>query len=254
MTRRYGWRPDLPDHRDHIYLANQRGSAQLPPIVDLRSSCPPVLDQGELGSCTAHALAQAHLYCQMREAGGYDSLPSRLWIYYQERAKEGTIESDSGAQIRDGIKVLAAMGAPPEDLWPYEPARFSQEPPQTAQEAASAHQVTSYSRVDQTLFHLRHCLSVGFPFVFGFTVYPSFETDAVAQTGIVPMPGKGESPLGGHAVMAAGYNDSKRHFLVMNSWGSSWGQGGFFELPYDYLLNPQLADDFWTIRIVEELP
>ena len=91
-----------------------------------------------------------------------------------------------------------------------------------------------------------NCLADGFPFVFGFTVYESFETLKVAQTGIVPMPKKSERTLGGHAVMAIGYDQKQKHFIVRNSWGPQWGQAGYFTMPYAYL--ETLASDFWTIR------
>ena len=98
---------------------------------------------------------------------------------------------------------------------------------------------------------MRSCLSDGCPFIFGFSVYESFESDAVAATGIVPMPGKTETCLGGHAVMAVGYDDSKQWIIVRNSWGPDWGDKGYFYLPYAYITNNNLADDFWTIRLVK---
>ena len=94
----------------------------------------------------------------------------------------------------------------------------------------------------------------GRPFVFGFTVYESFEGPDVARTGVVPMPGHQEKSVGGHAVMAVGYDDSTQTFLVRNSWGSGWGLGGYFMIPYAYLTNHGLANDFWTIKRVEAAP
>jgi C1A family cysteine protease len=97
---------------------------------------------------------------------------------------------------------------------------------------------------------MRGCLANGYPFVFGFTVYQSFESAAVAQTGIVPMPAPGEQVLGGHCVLAVGYDDNQRRFIVRNSWGPSWGVAGYCTMPYEYLINPNLASDFWTLRSV----
>jgi C1A family cysteine protease len=98
---------------------------------------------------------------------------------------------------------------------------------------------------------MKACLASGYPFIFGFTVYDSFESDAVAKTGIVPMPSKTELVLGGHAVMAVGYDDSKKWFIVRNSWGEDWGDKGYFYIPYDYLTNKNLASDFWTIKLTK---
>lgn len=251
-AHRYGWQPDLPDQRDHLFAVRPAVATKLPVSVDLRPKCPPVVDQGQLGSCTANALANAHLFSQMRQPGGQDRLPSRLFIYWNERNLEGSVDSDSGAQIRDGIKVLAKLGAPPEEVWPYAIAKFAAKPPAKAYQVALSHQALGYQRVTQSLAQLKGALAEGFPVVFGFTVYESFESEAVAKTGNVPLPAPTERSLGGHAVMAVGYDDSKQVFRVMNSWGPGWGQKGFFTLPYAYLVSKDLASDFWTLRLVEE--
>ena len=107
-----------------------------------------------------------------------------------------------------------------------------------------------YQRVTQVLLQMKGCLASGFPFVYGFTVYESFESDAVAKTGVVPMPAPTEKVLGGHAVVAVGYDDSTQRFIVRNSWGPGWGMGGYFTIPYAYLTDSNLADDFWTVRLV----
>jgi len=250
--RRYGWQPDLPDQRDHLFTVPKPLADQLPASVDLRTKCPNVLDQGQLGSCTANALGNAHLFSQMKQPGGEDLLPSRLFIYWNERNLEGSVDSDSGAQIRDGIKVLAKLGAPPENIWPYEIANFATKPTAKAYKVALSHQAVTYQRVTQSLPELKGALAVGFPVVFGFTVYESFESEAVAKSGVAPLPGPTERSVGGHAVMAVGYDDSKQVFHVMNSWGVGWGQKGFFTLPYAYLASSDLAADFWTLRLVKE--
>ncbi len=250
-ARPYGWQPDLPDQRDHLYAVPGPIAANLPASVDLRPKCPPVLDQGQLGSCTANSLANAHLFDQMAQNDPQDQLPSRLFIYWNERDLEGSVQSDSGAQIRDGIKVLAKLGAPPESVWPYDIAQFATKPPAAAYQTALSEVALNYQRLTQSLPQLKGALAAGYPFVFGFTVYESFESDAVATTGIVPMPGPTERSLGGHAVMAVGYDDSLQVFRVENSWGPTWGQNGFFTIPYAYLASANLASDLWTIRQVK---
>lgn len=246
---RFGWVPDLPDKRDQLFLDPRPDT--LPVIVDLTSGCPPVYDQGQLGSCTAQAIAGALEFDQAKQGALPTFTPSRLFIYYNERVIENSVDSDAGAMIRDGAKSVARQGAPPEPMWPYDPMLFANKPVPEAYAAAKLHRVISYRRLSQLLTPMKTCLAAGFPFVFGFTVYESFESDAVAITGNVPMPDLSvESVLGGHAVLAVGYNDDVSRFLVRNSWGAGWGNGGYFTIPYEYLLDVDLAADFWTIRAV----
>ena len=250
-TRKYGWIRDLPDQRDRKFKLALDASAAvaLPSSVDLRPQCPPVYDQGELGSCTANAIAAALEFDAARQ-GLTVSTPSRLFIYYNERAMEGTVGSDSGAQIRDGIKSVAQWGDCPETEWPYDVSQFAVEPPQSCYDDAAKHLALVYESVNQDLNDLRGCLAAGFPFVFGFTAYASLESDYVARTGQVPMPHWFERAIGGHAVMAVGYDDASSTLTVRNSWGPGWGDGGYFYFPYAYMTS-SLSSDFWTIRTVE---
>jgi C1A family cysteine protease len=249
-TKRYGWIPDLPDRRDRLYAAPPEALAALPPHVDLRDHCPSVYDQGTLGSCTANAIAAAVQFDRAKQALADPFTPSRLFIYYNERAMEGTIESDSGAMLRDGIKTVAKLGAPHESLWPYVIARFRHRPSTAAFKDGARHEAIAYQRLLHRIEQLKGCLASGYPFVFGFTVYESFESAAVARSGDVPMPARGESVLGGHAVLAVGYDDARQRFAVRNSWGAKWGQDGYFTMPYEYLLDGGLSDDFWNVQSV----
>src|SRR5947209_2168879 len=253
MTRkiaRFGWQPDLPDQRDFQFKAPAAFIKKLPASTDLRKKCPPVYDQGELGSCTANAIGAAFQFEQMKQ-GIANFMPSRLFIYYNERVIEHTINSDSGAMIRDGIKSTAKQGVPPEDLWPYVIAKFSAKPSSNAYTEARKHQVQLYRRVMQNLNQMKSCLATGYPFVLGFTVYESFESQAVAKSGDVPMPASNEQAIGGHAVLVVGYDDAQQKFLLRNSWWTGWGLQGYFTMPYAYLTQSNLAGDFWTIRMVE---
>jgi C1A family cysteine protease len=225
--------------------------AKLPASVDLRPQCSKVEDQGNLGSCTANALVGAMEFLERKDQVPYAEL-SRLFVYYDERVIEHTTKVDAGAMIRDGIKTLAKQGVCSEKKWPYVISKFSVKPSPACYKEALDNQITSYQRI-LTLDEMRTCLADGFPFVFGFTVYESFESQQVARTGIVPMPQQGERVMGGHAVVAAGYDDSAKRFMVRNSWGEGWGMKGYFTMPYDYVADRNLSDDFWTIRRGEKM-
>jgi len=249
-SHRFGWVPDVPDQRDHLYSAPMPMKGALPAKVDLRSKCPPVLDQGTLGSCTANAIAAAVQFDRMKQKLKPAFAPSRLFIYYNERAMEGTISSDSGAMIRDGIKSISKLGDCPESEWPYVISKFTVKPPVSCYKDALKCKATQYQRVVRALSQFKGCLASGYPFVFGFSVYESFESNEVATTGIAPMPGHNEKLLGGHAVLAVGYDDAAQRIIVRNSWGKGWGLAGCFTLPYAYLTETNLSDDFWTVRLI----
>lgn len=252
IHKSYGWVPDLPDQRDHLYAAAPAILSKLPPKKDLRSGCPPVYDQGQLGSCTANAIAAAVQF-DLKKQKLKVFAPSRLFIYYNERVIEHTVNSDNGAQIRDGIKSIASQGVCPEPEWPYDIAKFADKPtPQCYKDAAKCEAVGYQRLVSTNLNQLKGCIASGFPFVFGFTVYDAFESQEVAETGILNLPGPQEKVQGGHAVLAVGYDDTTQRFAVRNSWGKDWGIKGYFTIPYAYLTNTNLADDFWTVRIIKQ--
>ena len=229
---------------------------QLPIKIDLRPQCPAVYNQGQLGSCTANAIGAAIEFELKKQNPAYDFMPSRLFIYYNERVIENDVPMDNGAQIRDGVKSVNQQGVCAETLWSYDDGlvKFKKKPLVKCYKEALKHKVLNYQRVDRSLDQMKGCLAEGFPFVFGFTVYESFESDAVAKTGVVNLPAQSESKVGGHAVLCVGYDDASKRFIVRNSWDTNWGQQGYFTMPYDYLTNQNLSDDFWTIRMVEVNP
>ena len=245
----YGWVPDRPDYRDKLYASIAKPLRTLPAKVDLRGGCSPVENQGELGSCTANALV-GNLEFLERKAGHTVTDLSRLFVYYNERDMEGTINEDSGAMIRDGVKSLVKLGVCSEKLWPYKIACFTKKPSATCYKQAANHQVVSYHRI-VGLRQMRQCLAEGYPFVFGFAVYDGFESKEVARTGRLELPKAAEHELGGHAVCCVGYDDKAKRMLVRNSWGDDWGVKGYFTMPYDYIASNNLADDFWTLRGME---
>ncbi len=244
---RYGTIPDLPDHRDRLAEPDAQILASLPPAVDLRSDprMPDVWDQGQLGSCTAHGIGAALVFHEVAPV-----MPSRLFLYYNERAVERTVGSDSGAQIRDGLKVTASLGVCPESEWPYDIGRFTVKPDARCYTDAKLDVALTYQRVAQDVDQIRAQLAAGNLVVIGFTVYESFESPAVAKTGVVAIPRKNENALGGHCVALVGYDHAAKRFIARNSWGTGWGQAGYFSLPYSYVSNPSLASDFWSIAKV----
>lgn len=258
----YGWFPDLPDPRDQILSFREATVLSLPSAIDLRPLCPPVYDQGKIGSCTANALAGMVAFMRARERLP-PLAPSRLFIYYNERVIENSVPSDAGAALRDGMKSVARQGACDEADWPYDdtPADASGNfpagcravtcPSAALYTAALEDRAVAYKRVLQLAEQMKACLSDGYPFVAGFTVFSGFESEETASTGVADMPNLLlERPVGGHAVLVVGYDDATSRFLCRNSWGPQWGMEGYFTIPYAYFCNPALASDFWTIRLV----
>jgi C1A family cysteine protease len=258
---RYLLARDVPDPRDYIYVPGPgRSRKPLPERVDLRRRCPPVQDQGRLFTCTAHAVASAVHYAQrMQKMPAI--IPSRLFIYYNERVIAHQRRLRHSVNLRNALKVATKTGVCPESLWPYRVAAraFRKKPPQTAFEAAAKYKIDRYYRIPNQsikrgifLKHLKCCLADGYPFLFGFRVHPSFEKPITGKwkDGMMPVPGKtkDDKATGGHAVMAVGYDDRRKAVLVRNSWGKKWGIKGHFWMPYDLITDPGLAHDFWTIR------
>lgn len=252
-NRVLNWRPDRPDFRDFKYEVQRYGVEQqytLPVNVDLSKIkwYPKCYDQGDIGSCTANCIGGAIHFNQGKQ-NLPQYIPSRLFIYYNERAMEGTISNDAGAVIRSGIKSVNKHGYAKEDLWPYDESKFKKKPPVIAYKDAAKHKATAYYRLNnKNITYLKTCLAAGYPFVFGFTMYKNF-WDADKNGGIIPMP-SGEE-IGGHAVACVGYDDTKGMFLIRNSWGTASGDGtGHYTMPYAYMSSTDLCDDFWTIRSV----
>ena len=241
--RGMGWVPDVPDFRDLRFSAR---ASVVPGSRSLRERMSPVRDQGDLGSCVGHAVCAAVEYLRRTDDDLYDTVYSPLFVYYGARRAWGWQEEDTGAYIRDGVKVVQREGVPPEGRWPYRVDRFTHEPMPTAREEATRWQLGSYRRAE-TLTDVLTALSDGAPVVGGFACYSSMFTEEVDRTGDVPMPGRGDVLLGGHAVCFCGYDGSRQRVLFKNSWGEEWGDGGYGTLPYAYVGSRSLSDDFWVL-------
>jgi len=219
----------------------------------LRPVSPPIYNQKKLGSCTGNGIARVYHFDELKQGLLDAFMPSRLFIYYNERVIDGTVKQDAGSEIRTGIKTIAKQGVCSEALWPYFVTKFAVKPSPECYKEALKHRAVTYMRVQQDLDHLKACLLEGYPIVFGFNVFASFESKTVAKTGMVPMPKPKEKQIGGHCVVIVGFDDDLQCFIVANSWGEEWGDKGYCYMPYAYLTNPKLADDFWTVRLVSDL-
>ena len=257
QSRKYGWVRDIPDQRDkHLEFYNIINKYKTPITtligVDLRDNCPPVYDQGTLGSCTANAISAAFHYDELKQNNNDEFMPSRLFIYFNERKKEGTINSDRGASIRDGIKSINKVGVCHETLWPYDETKFMVEPSNDCYLDAIKHKSLTYHRIKQTREQLKSALLEGFPIICGITIYESFNCDNVKKTGEVPMPSINDKICGGHAILLVGYNDLKNKWIFRNSWGVNWGDNGYGYIPIEYLdSDKNLSADFWVIKSVD---
>jgi C1A family cysteine protease len=238
----------LPLHQLSIKVLPPLSSPfTLPTTVDLRDKLPPVWDQGNLGSCTAFAICAAYQFDSPTFSG------SKLFQYYNERLLEGTVKTDSGATVADGITCLKVYGLCPETDWPYIIAKFAQKPTANCYTDALKHKAVTVHNINNDLTSMKNALSSGIPFVVGIAVYSSFETVSVAKTGVVPMPTRNDRLLGGHCVLVCGYIETRKLFICRNSWGSQWGDRGYFYLPYLYLLDSHLCGDLWTVNTVKDL-
>ena len=247
--KKYGWKHDHHDCRDLVH----NFEIKFENSVDLSPEGPKeIYNQGHLGSCTSNAIAFAYEFDEYKQDEPVKFTPSRLFIYYNEREIEGTINEDNGASIRDGIKSINKIGVCPEDKWPYDISKFTEKPKYECYEIAKNHRSVQYKRVQQKIDQLKSALSNGFTIIFGFIVYESFESEETAETGIVTMPTEKEQVLGGHAVCIVGYDDSKQTFKIRNSWGEKWGDNGYCYFPFEYIINPNLASDFWTVNKIKD--
>lgn len=252
-TRAFGWRPDLPDQRDHRFMLAPGQQRALPVSAAIPARVmPPIWDQGNLGSCTAFMAGFLH-ETMRRTQGLAKRAPSPLFTYWATRLLEGGLpltKIDSGATIRNAVRSLAKYGQPTEEAWPYRPEQFTRRPPAKAWAEGETKQAVAYQRIT-SLDGIRAAIADELPVGFGYMVYESHETPAVARNGRVPMPGLNEAPLGGHACSFVAYDDTKRLFRFRNQWSAGWGHNGYGYLPYEYVANPELCMDWWIVRSVE---
>lgn len=245
---------DVPDPRDLIYVPPAGVLANLPPNVDLIHEPWPTWDQLQLNSCTAQVVAGAIQFLQMKEQVHTPFEPSRLFIYWNERALEDKVDRNAPVYMRDAIRSVADFGVCPEEMWPYEESRFAEKPSAACYDFARGHESTKYFSVPQDLGAMRACLAEGYPLTIGLVLYTRFHARDTYVTGDIPVPDPSkEKDTGGHALLLVGYDDSRERFIIRNSEGSRFGPNGsgYGTLPYAYAANPALADSLYTIRYQE---
>ena len=255
-----------PDESEYLKITKKFTSS----LVDLTTfkKFPNIYDQGELGSCTANALCCAYGFDVLNgnvqvastdvsssSSSSSSSVfePSRLYLYYKEREKEHDIPDDNGAILSDGIYCLKNKGVCSEQKWPYVIQKFAVKPEADCDTEAVEHKLILSRAVKQTQSDIESCLSAGFPVVFGFVVYPEIQTLNSVDGWVLPLPKPSEQSIGGHAVVIVGFNSTTRLFKIRNSWGDAWGDQGHFYMPYDYVLNQNLASDFWLLTQIHDV-
>lgn len=265
--RKYGYIRDKFDNRDHkakfsvkhidkFHLGLNKtfdkntntSSFDLRTMINIPDSMSDI-DQGNLGSCTANAISFAYIVDQIKQKNAEVFFPSRLFLYYNERLLEGTVDQDSGAQIRDGFKCISKYGLCSEHTYPYDITKFANKPSKSIYKEAKKSIAIKYQSINQTTDDIKNAIMSGYVVVFGFTVYESFESEQLAQTGVMTMPDfENEQVLGGHAVGVVAFDDSRNAFLCKNSWGRNWGLNGYFWMPYEYITDSTLSSDFWVVE------
>lgn len=266
--KRFGWLPDPFDHRDlgagskkvggalkvtakYAKRISATAKAKLPPGVDMRGDCTAVENQGEIGSCTAQSVVGLMEFL-WKQVYGSPIDASRMFLYKATRNLLGWT-GDTGAFVRTTIKAARLFGSCPEEYWKYKEDAFDEEPPAFCYSFAQSYKALVYYRLDPTVAALKKSLAQGVPFAFGFTCFESLFDQDVEDTGEIPFPGPNEATIGGHAVMAVGYDEKKKSFIIRNSWGKGWGEEGYGYLPYKYF-ERELADDCWCLLVSEYVP
>jgi len=249
----FGFIPDKRDDRDYPLCAHPlmaaAASTELPDSVDLRPGMPPVYNQGETNSCVAHAICAMCQYIQRDERRHV--IPSRLFNYYYARKIGGLLPNDAGSQPRDAIKAVVDYGLPPEEVWPFDPARQAVEPSNHAKIDALSNQALQYHKVaTASLYDMKMCLKMLGPIAVGLVLTESFMSIPVSRTGMVPIPKKGEREIGGHEMLLVGYYNGPDCFVVRNSWGEKWGSSGYCYVPYHMIVHSLY--DGWTITQMED--
>ena len=246
MKRTYNYKFQPKDERDYIYKKSNIDIPMKYNITENMNSSiikSPILDQGQLGSCVAHAAASLFYIL----SHGKINL-SRLQLYFCCRGIDGSkFDEDTGTYVRTALKSVALYGLTNECFWKYDTNNFSKLPPRKSFRPVYTIKNYTYTSVPQNLESLKNCLSAGNPIIFGSLLYSS--SNNTNSTGVIPIPDiKNETLLGGHCMLLIGFDDSLKQFKIQNSWGPNWGDSGYGYLDYNYILNKDLTSDLWTVH------
>jgi C1A family cysteine protease len=265
MNRVLKHNPRKHDPRDHTFSIERDPSKNVETFITIKknntlqgtkpasassftvSPLPSIIDQGNLGSCTANAF----YYTTMQQTKNMLPL-SRLYLYANCRCIDDMpLDQDVGTTVATVCKAVSNYGLCNETIYPYIIKNYVDLPPLNAYQGAKKLKIFNYTYIKQDLNSLKGALTLyNVPIIFGIFVYDSFLTSAVASNGMVPMPNTNKETLkGGHCVTLVGYNDANQTFMCANSWGTLWGNKGYFYLPYAYVTNPNLAFDFCVTSI-----
>lgn len=254
MMRALGWRPDPPQPKAD-WVAPRRLRATAIPKAASNRDLVRILDQGQLGSCTANAAAQCLRAAQLvAGAPASTEIASRLFLYRLALGAAGGLIADNGTYLRLIFQVANAVGFPPESVWPYDdgPEVFKRKPGETALRAAyDQRQPTEYRKITETgedrLDMIRGALAARHLVCFGTDVTEDF-CEGDSKPGVpVRVPSKSAKIAGGHALAIVGY-DAAGNFDIANSWGTDFCDQGFFTMAPEYL-KWSASSDFWIVEV-----
>lgn len=246
IYRKYGWIKDIPDQRDKYIVLDIDNNLT---SKDLRKKFPGVYNQYNLGSCNANSIAAIYEYIHINKNDKYFYTPSRLFIYYNERLLQKTTKFDSGSTISNSIRSLKKYGVCSETDWEYTIESFNVKPTNECYTIGDKNKINfEYIKLKQDIHQLKACICNNHPFIFGFSVYEGFENKNITENGIMKYPDIKEKLLGGHCVVAVGYDDETEMFIIRNSMGVNWGDKGYFYMPYKFITNTDMCSDFWFIQ------
>jgi len=248
----YGWIPDkndneVDDNNTKYFSIHQAKYLNGIPDCNLKSKCPPVYISSNLNSCVSNSVAFIYHYTQKKL--DINISPSRLFLYYNTRMIENTINKDVGCQIKNCLESINLYGVCNENEYPYKIDNVFNKPPVNFYNPDIK---IKFSKIEQTIDQIKLALNNNYPIIFGFNVFESFESDEIEKTGIVPYPNEEENILGGHCAVIIGCDSDKEVFIIRNCWGFIWGDKGYFYLPYQYVINTNFCDNFWIIDNFDE--
>tara|TARA_B110000208_G_C11799546_1_gene441260 strand:- start:2051 stop:2863 length:813 start_codon:yes stop_codon:yes gene_type:complete len=246
-TKMYGWIPDHPNYNDNTYDAPIK-NLLINRKIDLRLNCPGICNRKNIGSSVAHAICYVYEYNIIKHDMNNIFIPSKLFLYFNQRLLKHTQEFDCGSSIRDGLSILDKIGICSEVVYPYDISLIYDKPSDEIYEEASHNKGIEYYKIKPIITNIKTLLQDSIPIIFGFGIYSSFENQVSDNGFTIKIPQENEKFIGGSCGVCVGFNDEKQAFIIMNSKGVEWGDKGYFYMPYLYLTNNNLCSNFWIIK------